>query len=279
MDESADRDGNSAEVGETGPSEPREGTGRDRGGAGRGRAALIEGGVEFDGRDAALLRAVHDAGSVAGAASELGRSRARALSRIEALEAAFGTLVERRRGGSGGGGSRLSEDGRDLLDRYDRLQAVLAATASVPETVLDGTVASVDGELADVDTAVGTVRGLHGGADGANDGGADGASAAIAVDDAVQVRIGADAVTIYKSDERVDPDSTSARNRLRGAVVGIETGETVSIVRVAVGKAAFRVLITAESAARLDLDEGEEVAIRWKATATRIVAHATASDL
>ena len=56
--------------------------------AGRGRAALIEGGVEFDGRDAALLRAVDAAGSVAGAASALGRSRARALSRIETLEGA-----------------------------------------------------------------------------------------------------------------------------------------------------------------------------------------------
>jgi len=41
-------------------------------GTGRGRAALIEGDAEFDGRDAALLRAVHEAGSVAGAASELG---------------------------------------------------------------------------------------------------------------------------------------------------------------------------------------------------------------
>ena len=51
---------------------------RDTGvGAGRGRAALIEGGVEFDERDAALLRAVRETGSVAGAAAELGRSRAR----------------------------------------------------------------------------------------------------------------------------------------------------------------------------------------------------------
>ncbi|EMA65215.1 TOBE domain-containing protein [Halorubrum kocurii] len=245
------------------------------GAAGRGRAALIEDGVEFDGRDAALLRAVHEAGSVAGAAAELGRSRARALSRIEALETAFGTLVERRRGGSGGGGSRLSSGGRTLLDRYDRLQAVLAATASVPETVLDGTVASVDGELADVDTAVGRVRGLHGGVDGTADD-PEGA----AVGDAVQVRIGADAVTIYKGGERVDPDSTSARNRLRGEVVGIEAGETVSTVRVAVGGAdgvAFRVLITGESAARLDLDAGDAVAIRWKATATRVVSQSTTS--
>ena len=239
------------------------------GAAGRGRAALIEDGVEFDGRDAALLRAVHEAGSVAGAAAELGRSRARALSRIEALEAAFGRLVERRRGGSGGGGSRLSAGGRDLLDRYDRLQAVLAATASVPETVLDGTVASVDGELADVDTAVGVVRGLRDGS------GPDDTRDGAAVGDAVQVRIGADAVTVHDGSVGVDPDSTSARNRLRGSVVAIEPGETVSTARIDVDETVFRVLITAESASRLELSEGDGVAIRWKATATRLVPQTT----
>jgi len=253
MDETADRGGTGAE--------------------GRGRAALIEGDTEFDGRDAALLRAVHETGSVAGAAAELGRSRARALSRIEALEDAFGTLVERQRGGSGGGGSRLSAGGRALLDRYDRLQAVLAATARVPETVLDGTVAGVDGELADVDTAIGRVRGLHDGT-GVSDGADESEAGGVAPGDAVQVRIGADAVTVYRGDEAVDPDATSARNRRRGVVVGVDAGETVSTVRVAVGEtedAVFRVLITAESAARLDLDTGDEVAIRWKATATRLV--------
>ncbi|MDB2269446.1 TOBE domain-containing protein [Halorubrum ezzemoulense] len=295
--------------------------------AGRGRAALIEDGVEFDGRDAALLRAVDAAGSVAGAASELGRSRARALTRIETLEDAYGTLVERRRGGEGGGGSRLAASARDLLDRYDRLQAVLAATASVPETVLDGTVAAVDGELAVVDTPVGELSGLHGGtvddedaddradgrdaddrADGrgADDGadgrdaddradgrgaddGADGRDAddgadggAVAVGDAVQVRIGADAVTVNDAANAVDPDATSARNRLAGRVSRIDSGETVSTVRIVVepvdrggtDDAAVEVaaLITAESIERLGLAPGDPVSLRWKATATRLVA-------
>ncbi|TKX48203.1 ABC transporter [Halorubrum sp. SD690R] len=259
--------------------------------AGRGRAALIEDGVEFDGRDAALLRAVDAAGSVAGAASELGRSRARALTRIETLEDAYGTLVERRRGGEGGGGSRLAASTRDLLDRYDRLQAVLAATASVPETVLDGTVAAVDGELAVVDTPVGELSGLHGGtvddedADDGTDGrdaddGADGG--AVAVGDAVQVRIGADAVTVNDAANAVDPDATSARNRLAGRVSRIDSGETVSTVRIVVepvdrggtDDAAVEVaaLITAESINRLGLAPGDPVSLRWKATATRLVA-------
>ena len=247
--------------------------------AGRGRAALIEDGVEFDGRDAALLRAVDAAGSVAGAASELGRSRARALSRIEALEAAYGSLVERRRGGEGGGGSRLAAGGRDLLDRYDRLQAVLAATASVPETVLRGTVTAIDGELAVVDTAVGEITGLHGGGGGAD--GSDDDRGTVAVGDAVQVRIGADAVTVNDAADTVDPDATSARNGLVGRVVGIDAGETVSTARIAVeggdgGDPRIEVaaLITAESVERLGLAPGDPVSIRWKATATRLVPHA-----
>jgi len=260
--------------------------------AGRGRAALIEDGVEFDGRDAALLRAVDAAGSVAGAAAELGRSRARALSRIEALEDAYGTLVERRRGGEGGGGSRLAASGRDLLDRYDRLQAVLAATAAVPETVLDGTVTAVDGELAVVDTPVGELSGLHGGpesggtgADASEGGGSSGGG--VAVGDAVQVRIGADAVTVNDAATAVDPDATSARNRLAGRVSRIAPGETVSTVRIAVGDSGdaaaagdaadpdteVAALITGESVERLDLAPGDPVSIRWKATATRLVAH------
>ena len=260
--------------------------------AGRGRAALVEGGVEFDGRDAALLRAVDAAGSVAGATSELGRSRARALSRIETLEGAYGTLVDRRRGGEGGGGSRLAASGRELLDRYDRLQAVLAATATVPETVLNGTVTAVDGELAAVDTAVGELSGLHGGTD---DSGTDDRGT-VAAGDSVQVRIGADAVTVNDAANAVDPDATSARNRLTGRVSRVDPGETVSTVRIGVdpvdggakdncgaeddGGASdetgveIAALITEESVDRLGLAPGGPVSLRWKATATRLVPQA-----
>jgi molybdate transport system regulatory protein len=228
---------------------------------GRGRAALVADGVEFDAEDATLLRAIQRTGSVASASSELGRSRARALSRIESLEASFGDLVERRRGGSGGGGSRLTRAAIQLLNRYDRLAAALTATAQVPETVLEGTVRTVTGELAAVETRVGTVRGLHDGLD---------------PDHRVQVRIGADAITILDPTRELKPDSTSARNRRSGSVTDIERGETVSEISVDVSGIAFRALITAESASRLALERGSNVAITWKATATRLVAETNA---
>lgn len=221
-----------------------------------GRAALVDDGVEFDARDAALLRGIARKGSVARAAGDLGRSRARALTRIETLEGAFGSLVERRRGGRDGGGSELTEYAIELLDRYERLQVALDATATAPETVLDGTVETVDGELARVRTSMGTIRGLHDGIDRGQQ---------------VQVRIGADAITVLDAAAEPDPDATSARNRHRGTVAGIDRGETVVTVSVDVGGTTFRVSITADSERRLDLSGGAPITLTWKATATRIV--------
>ena len=58
-------------------------------------AHLQVGEETFDGRDAALLRAVADRGSLNAAASALGRSYSRAHGRIGDLEAQAGSLVER----------------------------------------------------------------------------------------------------------------------------------------------------------------------------------------
>lgn len=224
--------------------------------SGKGRAALVRDGVEFAARDVALLRAIDETGSVATASRDLGRSRARDLARIEELEGGFGGLVERRRGGSGGGGSRLTANARALLDRYDRLQAALTATATVPETVLDGRVTSVNGELADVDTHVGSVRGLH---------------AEVAPGDPVQARVGADAITILDRDADLEPEATSARNYVRGHVVTIDRGETIRTVAVAVDGQPFQVLVTADSETMLALHPDRAVLLTWKATATRLI--------
>ncbi len=223
--------------------------------SGQGRAALVRDGVELDERDVTLLRTIDQTGSVAKASTNLGRSRARDLSRIDALESVFGPLVERRRGGSGGGGSTVTDSAMRLINQYERLQAALSATAHVPETVLEGTVVSISGELAAVTTSVGSVRGLHD---------------SVAPGDAVQVRIGADSLTVLDPAADRDPDLTSARNRLSGTVTTIEHGETVSTVCIDVSGTLFRALVTDDSADRLELAEGREVVLTWKATATRL---------
>ena len=223
--------------------------------SGQGRGALVREGVEFAERDVRLLQEIDETGSVAKASTNLGRSRARDLSRIEELESAFGDLVTRHRGGSGGGGSILTDNATRLLNQYERLHVALTGAAQVPETVLTGTVSSVSGELAGVTTDVGTVRGLHDG---------------VAVEDFVQVRIGADSLTVLDPAADPDPDSTSARNHCSGTVVEIEHGQTVFTVHIDVDGTMFQALVTAESADRLELGPERPVVITWKATATRL---------
>lgn len=223
--------------------------------SGEARAALVREGVEFDDRDARLLREIGKTGSVAKASTNLARSRARDLSRIEELESAFGDLVERHRGGNDGGGSTVTSNATRLLNRYERLRLALSATAQVPETVLNGTVSSISGELADVTTSIGTVRGLHDG---------------ITLDDPVQVRIGADSLTVLDPTATPSPDSTSARNSLSGTVAEIERGETVFTVHIDVDGTVFRALVTKDSVDRLELAAGRAVVLTWKATSTRL---------
>ncbi|MFC7069404.1 molybdopterin-binding protein [Halobaculum lipolyticum] len=231
--------------------------GSDDGAAGF-EASLVADGVTFDGRDAALLRAVAAAGSVSGAAGDLGRSRARALSRLETLETAFGDLVERRRGGADGGGSRLTGNAEALLARFERLTAALAGTAGAAESVFEGVVAGRNGGLAVVDTDAGTLRALAVGDPDPAPG------------DAVQVSVRADAVTLHDPGETPSPDATSARNRFAGVASDVARGDSVAEVRVDVGAAApVCALVTVDSAERLGLTAGRDVVVSFKATATR----------
>jgi molybdate transport system regulatory protein len=220
-------------------------------------AHLDAGDVSFDGSDARLLTTIGDAGSVSAAAAELGRSRARCLTRLRELEDALGPLVERRRGGSGGGGSELTDEARALLGRFDRLQAALSGTADVPETVVSGVVETVEGELCTVETAAGTIRAVA-------------TEPARAAGESVTVSVRADAVTLHEPDDAPDEDATSARNRLAGTVESVEHGDAVATVAVDVGLSTpLRAFLTVESLRRLSLTPGARVVASWKATATR----------
>ncbi|GAA0206477.1 TOBE domain-containing protein [Halobaculum roseum] len=230
-------------------------------------ASLTAGEATFEGHDAALLRAIAAAGSVSGAASDLGRSRARALSRLEALESAFGDLVDRRRGGADGGGSSLTANAESLLARFERLTAALAGTAGAAESVFDGGVTGREGELAVVDTDAGPLRALAVGDPEPADG------------DAVQVSVRADAVTLHEPSGTPSPDATSARNRFPGVAAAVDRGDAVVEVRIDVGAGEpLSALITVDSADRLGLHEGSEVVASFKATATRATRTNAAGD-
>ncbi len=222
---------------------------------------IESGDVAFDARDAALLRAVDDHGSLNAAAGALERSFAHAQRRVVELEEAFGSLVERRRGGAGGGGSELTERARDLLARFDRLGAEFAGVTDATLSVFPGRVVEVDGELATVETAPGRVLTLV-----PRDVG-DGAT--------VEVSVRADAVTIELPEEAPAPDATSARNRFEGRVEEVVRGESIGRVAVDVGtETPLWALLTTDSLDRMVLDVGTDVVVSFKATATRALSRA-----
>ncbi len=210
-------------------------------------------GVTVDTRDVELLRAIDSEGSLSSAATSLDRSYAHAQRRVVELEDAFGSLVERQRGGADGGGSELTDTAVDLLATFERVRTSFEGITEVAETVLAGTVVERDGELATVETAAGRVRALVPEGDGD-----------------VQLTLRADAVTLTDPDDTPLPDSTSARNRFSGTVSSVETGERVARVAVDVGADdPVLALVTERSRAKLDLKAGREVVVSFKATATR----------
>lgn len=220
------------------------------------QASVAADGVTFGQRDASLLRAVQQAGSLSSAADELGRSYSRAHQRVQKLESGFGTLVESTRGGDGGGGTTLTDRGRTLLTRYDRFRASLNGLAAAPETAFDGTVSARQGHLANVNTDAGPLR------------------AVVPTEaTAVSVAVRADAVTLFDPDDRPDPRGTSARNRLSGEVATCTPSQGTVDVRVDVGgPQLLAAVVTRESADRLNLEAGRPVVASFKATATRGVA-------
>lgn len=220
--------------------------------------SLAAGGVQFEADDAALLRAIADTGSVSAAAETLGRSRSRALGRLETLESAVGELVVRRRGGPDGGGSRLTTRGERLLARFARLRTAVAGTAGTTESVFDGTVMATSGELVTVDTAAGRIRALTGGD--------------LAVGETAQVSVRADTVTLHDPDDAPSDTATSARNRFTGRVTHVDPGVAVTRVRLILeDQTPLVALVTADSADQLALEAGRSVVASFKATATRVI--------
>jgi molybdate transport system regulatory protein len=210
-------------------------------------------GVTLDASDVELLRAIDRAGSLNTAAAELGRSYAHAQRRIVELEDAFGSLVERQRGGSGGGGSTLTGAATELLAAFERTRTGFAGVAGVAETVLTGPITGREGELVSVETDAGPVRAL------APDG-----------DGAVQLSIRADAVTLSDPEDTPVPERTSARNQFTGPIAEVAVGERIAQVAVDIGTDdPLLALVTEDSRAKLGLDVGSDVVASFKATATR----------
>ena len=78
-----------------------------------------------------LLDAIEAAGSITGAARRMGMSYRRAWLLVETMNQCFrAPLVEAARGGAGGGGARLTDLGREALQRYRDMEAKASASVA-----------------------------------------------------------------------------------------------------------------------------------------------------
>lgn len=83
---------------------------------------LNDNGEKFFGEGPArLLHGVEEAGSLRAAAMAMNMAYTKALKLIKNAEAALGfSLITRATGGKDGGGSRLTAEGKEWLQRYER---------------------------------------------------------------------------------------------------------------------------------------------------------------
>ena len=85
-----------------------------------------DGHLVFSDWRAELLRAIDETGSLTDAAAKLGVHYRIAWEKLHRMEQRLGRkVVEGRSGGVGGGGASLTPAGRELLERYERLNAGL----------------------------------------------------------------------------------------------------------------------------------------------------------
>lgn len=83
---------------------------------------------------AELLRLIEETGSISAAAREMGMSYRRAWTLVETMNGAFREpVVEAATGGRGGGGARVTEFGREALERYRAMEdkALKSVTAEM----------------------------------------------------------------------------------------------------------------------------------------------------
>jgi molybdate transport system regulatory protein len=77
---------------------------------------------------AALLEAIDRSGSISAAARELGMSYRRAWLLLDTMNQCFkAPVIDTLTGGSGGGGARITEMGREILNRYRAMVAKASA--------------------------------------------------------------------------------------------------------------------------------------------------------
>ncbi len=95
----------------------------------------------------ALLEKIDETGSISAAGRALDMTYRRAWELTDHLNKAFGRpLVTGQSGGAGGGGAKLTELGREVVERYRALQAATEAAAEPHVTALEALMVAAEAQ-------------------------------------------------------------------------------------------------------------------------------------
>jgi molybdate transport system regulatory protein len=230
----------------------------------------------------ALIEAVDELGSITAAAKRLGLSYKGAWDIVQALNNLFeAPLIEATPGGKAGGAARVTRRGREVVTAFRRVQSEIDAALAKLESGLAGAAArdlfwSLGMRTSARNALRGEISHIAGGAVNSE------VSLRIAPDveitavltrrsvEELGLEVGKPAIALIKSSFVLlalgENLRTSARNQLRGSVVGREDGAVNSEISVDIGGGKTLVAtITLESAEALEIAVGGAVTALIKA--------------
>ncbi len=201
-----------------------------------------------------LLKFIDECGSIMQAAKQAQIPYRSALKYIENLEKDVNhTVVSTKRGGKGGGGgSKLTNEGKQILKEYRKVDSILKMHADVNE---------IEGEISDIDVE-NKIANIY----------LNGNKVILPLRG--NFKIGDRVLALISPDDifvMLEPQESSVRNVFPGKITGMELKDNLVRLNVNLGEISLFVDVTEYAREQLNLNLGKEVYVGFKAAAIAMV--------
>lgn len=210
--------------------------------------------VSLNNKKSRLLQCIDQCGSIVKASKETGIPYRTALKNIEIMEKELGSpIVVTKRGGKGGGGSsELTDNGRELLYKFVKINRVLKKHADLNE--IEGVISSIDEEEKIMSISIDKKEILlpH--------------TENFEIGDKVLILISPSDIFVT-----IEAQKSSVRNIIKGRITEMKFKKDIVRLTVSVSDINIIADITELSRKELDLNLGDEVFIGFKAASADLI--------
>ncbi|MEN6553581.1 MAG: TOBE domain-containing protein [Methanobacterium sp.] len=210
--------------------------------------------ISMNNKKSKLLQCIDKYGSIAKASEETGIPYRTALKNIEIMETELGSpMVVTKRGGKGGGGSsELTNEGKQVLFEFIKVNRALKKHVDLNEMI--GTISAVDNEKRIMKVALGKNEIILPTAENFD------------VEDDVLISLSPASIFVT-----LEPHESSVRNTFEGTITKMQFKDDAVRLDVDVGGDNVIADITELSREKLDLNIGKRVFIGFKAVSADII--------